>query len=294
MQTWILLAITYPFLYAFVNVIDKFLLEKKIKNFYSYSIITGMVWLASSIITWAIVGMPKLGPKVIFIGILAGVAYGIIFLMYFHLLTYAEVSRVIGMGYLYAAFVAVYARIFLGEMLSAIKYGAIALAILGTILLGMQRIKQKWRLGHLFWFMILYAIILAIVDVSDKYLLGYLTYWQTYAFFTLPLSIVLMLPAFSKKARKDLPNTMRNWVAILIVQILGIVGTFIFLKAASLAPIAIVSGLGTLQPMFVFLIMLLLSLFTPKLLKEVITPGAIAYKILGIAGVVIGAIILSL
>ena len=142
--------------------------------------------------------------------------------------------------------------------------------------------------------MILYAAILAVVDVSDKYILNHLTFWQTYVVWTLPLCFVLLLPILAKQVRRDMANAARNLPAVIVIQVFNISASFSFLKAASLAPIALVSALGTLQPVFVFFMTLFVSLFMPWLLKEVITSETVVRKMLGIACVVIGAIILSL
>lgn len=281
-------------MYAIVNVIDKFLIEKKVRNCYSYSFFIGASFLVSAIIVWGIVGLPLLSKSVVFFSVLSGVVYGLVYYMYFYLLRKIEVSRIIGMGYLFAAFVAVYSRIFLGEQLSALKYAAIGIAIIGTALIGAHRHGNKTFVIHKFFgLMVLYAAILGIVDVCDKFVLNRVTNWEGYVLLTIPLGLMLMLPVFSAKVRKDIPQTAKYLRLILFVQSLAILGLFAFVKSASLQKIAIVSSMGTLQPVFVFMIMFGLSIFVPKLLKEVIEPKIVIYKAIGIACVVAAAMILS-
>jgi len=294
MVPWLVLALLWPLLYSFVNIIDKFLIEKRVKNYYSYGVLTGVLFLLSVGIIWSLVDLPTISKSVLFFGTLAGVTYGIIYLMYFRFLAYAEVSRIIGMGYLFVAFVAVYSRIFLGEELSVIKYGAILVAIFGTMLLGVHKHGQKLKFTHFFWLMILYAAILGIVDVSDKYVVEHVTFWEAYILVTIPLGIVLLSPLASTKVRADLRQAARSLPGIILAQVFTIAGSLTFLAAAAQAPIAIVSALGTLQPVFVFLLMLLSSVFTPRMLKEIMTPRVLGFKMLGIACVVAAAVVLSL
>ncbi len=294
MSYWLLFAVLYPFLYAIVNVIDKFLIEKKIRNYYSYSFVTGLLFMISAIIVWAIVGLPLLPKSIIFFAVLSGVVYGLVYYVYFYLLTKIEVSRIIGMVYLFAAFVAVYSRIFLGEQLSVLKYIAIGVAIIGTALIGAHRHGKKIFIIHKFlWIMVLYAAILGIVDVCDKFVLNHVTNWEGYVVLTVPLALTLMLPVFSAKVRKDLPQTIKYWPLIFFVQSIAILGLFAFFKAVSMQKIAIISAMGTLQPVFLFMIMLALSIFVPKILKEVLEPKIIIYKAIGILLVVAAAIILG-
>ena len=110
---------------------------------------------------------------------------------------------------------------------------------------------------------------------------------------TIPLSLVLMLPIFRTNTRKDLATTARIAPIILLSQCFSMVGYFSYLFAALLAPITLVSAMGTLQPVFLFLIIIGSSIVAPRLLKEVITPRVIGYKILGLAFVITAAIILS-
>lgn len=293
MLSWLLFALLYPFFYSIGNVIDKFLLEKKVKNNYSYGIFVGFFYLASALIMWVVVGLPKMSLVIVAVGIFSGSVYGIAILNYFHMLTYAEVSRMIGISYLFPAFVAVFSRIFLGEELAFVQYGAILLAVAGTLFLGIEKRKQRWNITPAFWLMILNALLIGIVDVSDKYLLQQLSWWQTYIVISIPLSLVIILPSVKANVRKDMKQAAKSLAGILVSEGLGIMGSFSFLVAAAAAPVAIVSAMGTLQPLFVFILMLALSVFTPYVLKEIITRGVIGYKIIGTAGIIVAAIILS-
>ncbi len=296
-MAWLLFAVMYPFLYALVNVLDKFLLEKRIKNYYSYGVIVGFIGLTTAFIVWMLIGMPKVWPFSVWaVAFLAGVAYGVSLFIYYHLFSYekSEATRIVGIVYIFPAFVAVISRIFLGEQLTLIKYLAIMIAIVGAVLLGIEKTKKRFKLTHAFWLMILGAFVLAIVDVSNKYVVENIPYWETFVLLSIFTSSVLITPIASKQVRRNLATTTKSLPIILLAQSCSIGAALAFLAAAARTQIAIVSAMGTLQPVFVFAIVLLSSIFAPRLLKEVITPGVIAYKLLGIACVVTGAIVLSL
>jgi len=294
MESWLLFALAYPLLYAFVNVLDKFLLANRIKNYYSYAVITGGIWLTAAIIILLIVGFPQMTTKVLFFAILSGILYGLMAWVYYHMITHAEVSRVVGMAYLSVAVTAIFSYIFLKETLPMFKYVAILLAIIGTIILGIEKTPKKIRFNHVFKLLLLYVFIMGIIGVMEKYILNYITSWELFALLNIVTGIVLLLPVFRKQIREDLPNTAKNIIPIIIIQIISITAYAAYLKAASLQKISIIFSIGTLQPVYVFVVMLLLSIFTPHLLKEIITPKAIIQKIIGIGLVVAGVVVLSL
>ena len=62
--------------------------------------------LVSVLVVWLIFGFDMPSNKVLFFGILSGVTYGIAYLVYYYLLSFAEVSRVMGVLYIYVVFVA--------------------------------------------------------------------------------------------------------------------------------------------------------------------------------------------
>ncbi len=293
-MSWLLFAILYPLCYSAVNLIDRFLLEKKVKNFYSYGVLAGFLLFLSALIVLSIAGIGAVETSIIFWAVFSGVLYGIVYLMYYHLLSRVEVSRVIGIGYLFPVFVAILSRIFLGESLSIFKYFAIMLAVTGAIFIGMEKSRHKLKLTSAFWVMVFYAFLLGVVDTTDKYVLGYLSFFEAYALITIPVSLIMMAPMIRSDVRRDLKQAARSFPGILLSMCFTVLASFSFLVAASLAPISMVSAMGALQPLVVFIFMLAMSFFMPSLMKESTKPSIIGYKILGILCVITGVIILSI
>ena len=294
MELWLIFALLSPLGYALVNVIEKFLLEKKIKNFYSYAVFTGFLYVVPISIIWYFVGFPDIDQKIASIALFVGLCCGMLHFLYYYALTKYEVSRIMGLFYIYPVFVALFSFLFIGERLSLVHYTAIAIAVFSTVFLGIEKHKEKWRISHLFWIMMLASILPAVIDVSDKYLLGSYTYWEVYLLVMIPTSIVNILPILSRTVRRDLYQPVHFIFPMLVIEITAFGAGYSFLRAASIAPISLVSTYGTLQPVFVFVLILMLSLFIPSILKEPMTRHAIFHKAIGIAAIVAAAVILSL
>jgi drug/metabolite transporter (DMT)-like permease len=293
MNIWLIFAILAPLGYAVVNIIDKFLLEKKIKNFYSYAVFTGFLYIIPISIVWYFVGFPSVDQKTALIVFFVGICYGIIHFLYYYVLTKYEVSRIVALFYIYPVFVALFSFVFIGEKLSWTHYTAIVIAVLGTIFLGTEKHKETWRISHLFWIMLLASILPAIIDVSDKYLLSKYSYWEVYILVMIPTAVISILPVFSRNVRRDLYQPARSIFQILIIEITAFGAGYSFLRAASVAPISIVSALSTLQPVFVFAFTIFLSIFIPGILKESMTRHVLLHKAVGIGCIVAAAVMLS-
>ena len=293
MNTWLIFALISPLCYAVANIFDKFILDKRVKNFYAYMVITGFFYMIPIALVWYFVGFPPVDRTTVIIVFLAGICYGLVHFLYYYVLTKYEVSRIVGLFYMYPAFVALLSFILINERLTLTHYLAILLAAGGAVFLGIERHKEKWRISHLFWIMLLASTLPALIDVADKYLLGKFTYWEVYLLVTIPTAAINLLPIVSRNVRRDLVQPLRTLGLIFIVELAAFGGAFSFLRAASVAPISIVSALSTFQPVFVFVFTVLASIYIPSILKEPLTRHALFHKVIGIAGIVIAAVILS-
>ncbi len=290
--TWLILALLAPFLFAVINIIDKHLLERKINNYYSYLVILGFFYILFAFLVWLFAGFPQLTPKLLLVALVAGACYGAVHFFYSYYMTHVEVSRAAGIVFIFPAFVAILSRIILGEQIPTLKYFAIALAIIGGITLGMESFS-RFRFMRSFWFIILNVILLSVTSVADKYLLSHINYFHTYILETLVVALMIISPLFSKKVRADMKQAMHYRSIIFIISLIGLLGSFAFLAATSMAPVTLVTAMATTQPAYVFIISTLLSIFMPHIIKERISKRIIVYKILGIALVVTAAIILG-
>ena len=67
MVSWLPYALLFPFLYALCNVIDKFLLEKKIQNMYALGVFSGLLIFLSALGVWIVRDVQGLSTKVFFL-----------------------------------------------------------------------------------------------------------------------------------------------------------------------------------------------------------------------------------
>ncbi len=294
MVSWVVLALLYPLLYAISNVIDKFLLEKRLRSCFSFAIFSGWITLIFGLIILIFNPIPQLSTIQWILSIGTGLLYSAAIAIYFYTARFEEISRVISVGNLIPIFVLIGAVIFLGETLPIWKYGAIVIATFGAILVGIKKFQLKTTMRPGFWLLILYCIFIAIAYIIQKNLLADITIWNFYTLSLIGYWAGMQLAWFSKNARKHLKDATNNIHLILITEGTGLAAFLVYLVAVSTTEVSLVTAMVALQPVYVLIIMAILSIFMPKVLKEVFTKKTALLKIISVLMIVVGVFFVAL
>jgi drug/metabolite transporter (DMT)-like permease len=204
-----------------------------------------------------------------------------------------EVSRITPLFQMIPIFVVFLSVVFLDEILTAQKYLGIALIVLTSLLISYRKTHNGNSVSAAFKLMVPFSVIIAVTTVLNKYLLVYMDYWSVF-FWTMigsALGVLCML-AFPKP-RKEFTETVSNFgprtfLTSLFGESTYMLGTIFALIATSLGYVSLVSALTGLQNFFVFVFMVILSLFVPNVLKEEISRNVLALKIVAIALMFVG------
>ncbi|MFH1505675.1 MAG: EamA family transporter [archaeon] len=295
MISWVFLSILAALIWGVVNVVDKYVLTKWVKNPIVPVIFTGIIGItAGTIILLLHDFIPITGFNLALV-IIAGIIHTTMTWLFFASVKYGEVSRVVPVFYLTPIFVLVLAAIFLGEVFSPIKYVGIALLIIGAIAVSIK-FPFKIELGKGFWFMFAAAIASAIVAVMTKYLLNSSDYWTVFAYMKISSVFVLIpvlyfyLPDLIAIGRKHGKKAITIMAANEAVNIFAL---FLFTIATAIGFVTLAQSLTSIQPFFVLLFAVTLSIFFPKILKEEVTRKTVILKVIAIAIVVVGAILVT-
>ncbi|MEK6857135.1 MAG: DMT family transporter, partial [Nanoarchaeota archaeon] len=215
-QTWLLLALLSPALYAIANVIDKFAVSKRVQNCFAYLTMISAAWFLAALATFIFVPWNDVTISQILLGIVAGLSYSGGYYVYFYSLTFEEASRVVSLIFLSPIIVVGFAALFLGELLPIWKYGAILLAVVGAILIGLEKIEIKPMMRKGFWLMMVSCFFWATTNVINKYMIESLSFWNMFGLQALGLSLGLSFSLLSKDSRKHLSMAFKCWHFILV------------------------------------------------------------------------------
>jgi len=301
---WIIFALLTPLFWSITAIMDKFLLSKTIKDPISYSILMEFLWLFFILVIIIAIPISFDFPFMLW-GIFSGMLDMISYFLYCKLMKIEEASRVIPILYLNVFFTALLAFFFFGEVFTIPKYLGMLALVAGSILLSYKKQINPRKKGlsiikNLFIVPILVSVILtcflfASVNIIDKYVLFSVNYWILVVWSVIGEIAVTLFMLLNKKIRKNfvtsvniLKSKKKSFVVMLANEVLGFLAIISSLIAISLGPVSLVIALGTVQPLFVFILTIILSLFMPKILKEEISKSILSLKLFSIVLIIFG------
>jgi len=293
-MAWFVLALFSALGFAFSNILEKFILEKKVKNplilFISGAFLQPLIVI---FILPFILGH-NISLSSILFSCLAGFLVVLSWIFIYLGLVRDEASRVIAIFHVFPIFVVILAVIFLKESISLFEIGAILLAVLGAILISLKRDKLSsgLKIRRIFWIALAAAAAEAFLEIVDKHILSQVSIWQLIFIGHLAEFFVALICFFLfKRLRQGTREIFANfsslkWVVVLHLVYFLSIALFLFALVGGL--VSHVSAVTTIQPLFVFILALILSRFWPAFLEEKLDKKTIIIKIISIILIITG------
>ena len=298
-MTWFFIALIGPILYSLANHTDKYLISKYLKGG-----AVGSLIIFSSI--FSIVALPVViffHPSVLGISLLKGMALSIngmlvviAVLCYFYALRKEDASSVVPFYQTVPIFAFILGYFILGETVTIVQGFASLIIILGAVILSFELGLGKTHFKKevvvlMLTASLLYAIngiIFKLIAIDNGFWLS--TFWGFIGKIVLGLGFLAFIPIYRDQF---VAMIKENKVTVLglnsLSEILFIGAESVTQYATLLAPVALVLLVNSFQPLFVFMIGILLTLFLPKITKESIESKQIIQKIIGIGLIVTGS-----
>jgi drug/metabolite transporter (DMT)-like permease len=291
MVEWYVFAVLAPAFWALDNVFIKFLITNKFKSYYPTIAIISTADLIFALAISLFNPISVSFPFSLF-ALLVGFLPLISFWFYSQALLYEDVSRVVTLVQLIPVFVVFLSVIFLNEVLGVNQYLGIGLVVVAASLISYKKAGGK-SFSRAAKFMVPFAFVIAIYTIVDKGLLGHMDFWSVFFWTVSGTFVGAMSMLVSSKRRRALVETVGSLrQKIFLVTFVGegmyVTGTICSLVALSLVDAPLASAFSGLQPFFVFLYIIFLSLFLPTIMKEDISKTTIALKIAAILLMFIG------
>lgn len=304
-MSWFFIALLAPLLWSFTNHIDKLLLQKYfgdngVGTLMIFSSIVGIVMLPVFFIVNP--DIFNISFKNALILLLGGVIAASVLWLYFEALKDEEASIVVVFYQLIPVFAYLFGYIILGEVLTQLELIAMAVIILGTLVVSVEiDTENNFRLRRkTIYLMTLAAALSAFESVIFKFVAVQEDLWVSLFWDNAGLGVVgIILFLFVAHYRKDFLKTLQT-KSFPILSLNGlneglyVGGNVLFAYTFLLAPVALVLLVNAYQPLFVFVIGVILTLFFPKLGAESLTIRNISQKMVAIAIVGIGTYLLFL
>ncbi|MBI5393447.1 EamA family transporter [Candidatus Woesearchaeota archaeon] len=297
---WLLYVISSAFFFCLGNVAEKILVNKYVKNstFYGYTLITFLIYGLIAFFLFPFASFDTITPFILLLIIARTIENLLFYYFWIKLMMDEEISRIVGILFLYPLITFFLDYLLFKTQLSVLFYIGSLMMIISALLMSYKPSKkifvEKKHIFYLIMIIILwgiYGILLKAITIAVDI--------PTFLFFETASALIIsiIIISLSKTIQKQITEffTMNKifWLAVVGVTILYLSALLLSFKAYSLQKVSLVASFETIQPTFVFITALLLSLFFPEILKEEIDKKTIIYKIIALALLIVGVWLVS-
>ncbi|MBI4016772.1 MAG: EamA family transporter [Candidatus Aenigmarchaeota archaeon] len=244
-----LFAILSPFSWAIMNVIDKYIVHKKVKYPAGYTCVVGLANITLALIIGLFLDWSTVSVNDFLFPAIAGSSLGLAAFFYIILLESEDISHLVGLVYAYPLGVALLSFMFLQERLSTFGYIGVLLTLLGAVLLSFRVKKVSKNIVFLsIGLIVLFEVINEFFIKVSTTAIGT---WHGIVVNNISLGLTLLCGLFSSKMRKHFFAEIHNigWESISSLFALGGITT-LYLAMAEI-PATIVSSISSIQPLAV-------------------------------------------
>jgi len=271
---WVSLAIIATLVIALVNILDSHLITRRMPGLRAFLIPVSIGISTYSLVALLLFPLPagiETWPLLVAVG--SGIVRALSIVILLYMLKTEDVSRAIPIFHTFPVFVAIMAVPLLGETLGYLQWLAIIIVVVGSIIVSAKRGTGGitiW-LGKPFFILFGASLLTAIANISSKYALGYMSYWNIFwisTFCMAAIYLLISLRPFVIRQLINMPGRNSALALITVNEILAMTGMLLAYRAMEDGPVSLVSTITGSRPVIVFFLVLLTKRFIPRLLIE--------------------------
>ncbi len=285
-MNWLFFALLAPAIYTVTNFIDKYLLESKVKDYRGMPIYSGIAGLIFSLCIWIFHGLTPLSFSDGLLIILTGVFNILALAIYFEVLSKEETSTVIILFQLTPVLNLLLAFLFLGEIITVTQILGFGLVLLATVGASIKFEKKKLKFSKSLIFLLGAEVLWALSNILFKFvsknqIFSSLLTYEGFGFTLGGILLVLTYSAARKAFVKNFREAGRKVLSVILINeafyILARIFTYL---ALTLAPVAMVSIIGSTQVFFGIMYAIVLTVLFPRIFKEDISKATLQRKLI--------------
>lgn len=295
MDLWILFAITAAIGWAFVVLLDKFVIDSQIDDamgtgglhaFFNCLAVVGISYF---------IGGFTFNLGTVFSGLLIGGLYVIANYFWFAGVGSEEVSRFAPVLSFDIVFISILSFIFLGELLSPLAYGGVALTVIGCILISLEdplhslrKMKSSWGLAAA----LASAFAYSVREVIFKHVSTGVEIWPLLFYFGIA-GMIFSAPLIYK-SRETLKKNTEGLELMMVSGLVSGLAQATFFLAVSLGSVVLVSTITKTRFLMIFFAATAISRLHPEILHEPLDRRTLIQKLFATIVIITGVILASL
>lgn len=276
-----------PLFYSFAVFIDKFLIEKKIKDPVALTALFGIASGVVGIIIGLITGFKFIGLYQTGLVVVGGMLLLFYLLPYFVAMKMDDVSRVVPLYQLLPVITLILSSVFLKETLTPKQIVGLLIVVIGAISISLQKIEGNiFKPRKSLWLILLSSFMYGCVVILFRFVVKGAPFWSTFSYQYMGTGIagliLLTLPRVRNGLRKDMKAIKSSVGLIALDKGFGIIAQLSESFAISLVAVPLVNVVESIQPLLILVEGLILTLWFPRLIKENIRKETLAHKFISI------------
>ena len=291
MELWMLLAAGSALGWAFVVLLDKFVIDSEIDNAMGTGGLHAMFNCLAVAIVSVVIGGFSFSLPVLGAGLILGVLYVLANYFWFSGVGEEEVSRFAPVLSFDVAFIAILSFIFLQQSFTLPVYGGMALTIIGCVLISLEdpmeslsRIKSKWALIAA----LASAFTYSVREVFFQHVSTGIDIWSLLFFYGVAGSVFSLVLVF--KARKDLVGKLEGVEHMVLSGLVSGGSQAVFFLAVSLGSASLVSTITKTRFLVIFFAATAISRLHPEVIHEPLEKRILVQKLVATAMIITGVL----
>lgn len=297
MTSWVLIAVVAYLFYAISGVIDKNLLSRSVKHPAVYAFYSGvLIPLVFVLAPWGFQWLPL---SIMFVALFSGICFSVALYFFFTAIQQTSISRILPIeGGFVPLFTFIFARLFLNETLTSNQYFAFIFLVLGAVIISLKTDRTGEYHPKAIKTGIVSAVFFALSFVLAKYIYGQTNFINGLIWTKLGIFLASIFYLIIPKTRQWIIQAPRNVApeSKLLFYTSKFSGTLAGLLenyAISLGTVSIVKAMQGTQYAFLLIVTSLLTVYSPRILKEKISKGILLQKLFAIMLITLGLVLLT-
>ena len=297
MTLWVLVAVIAYLLLALNGVADKFLLSKAVGDPGVYAFYVSVTSLA--VLVLMPFGLHPLIPEYYLIAAFGGMSFTFALYFFYSSIQKASISRILPIeGGLVPFFTLVLAYITGIDSLNHQQLLAFALLVIGAVLIDFKKTRKGWQALAL-RDTVLAGFLFALSFILTKFIYNQAGFISGLIWTRLGLTIGALVMLAMPATRKGIfaaprKTSGKNKFLFYSSHLAGSAGSFLQNYAIALGSVVIVNALQGVQFVFILLLSVMFSKFFPTILKEDIHGRILVQKVIAIALITSGLVLLNI
>ncbi len=249
MTTALVFALLAPLVWGVMNVLDKYVVSKKVRHPIGFAIVAMLMNLLFGALLALFLDWSAVSLRDVLFPAAAGVLLGLEFFFYYFLLRKDDVSHLIGFVYVYPLLIVLLSFFFLNEVLNLAGYLGVFLILSGAVMLSLRVQKLKLRVGA--WMIGMMVVIVASYEFLIKVATTELPVLNGVAIDAIAIGLTSVPLLFYSKTFRAFLAEVRNakWaVATELLTFSAVACTYFAMEGL---PATFVASVGAAQPLAV-------------------------------------------